>query len=256
MKRYPTLALTLMVLGLSSPAPASESTGYLFDLTPAEITSLMDRYVGRGRYDSGRIQERMRAPLDCRHHEALCADVGPDYAYLVLQQIWAQGRRGEKIETIRDDAAVLADTLTDRFQEFRFPDGMDPRSLNFGSEFVPGTCNSPVVHADAGDYRLRVSARALDGGLATAQWARSEFNKLNSRGKYRAERAEYIQIDATFTITGAIAPEVFLRTKAHENDKRVTVFMPTIGDPISGPSTEGCGQVRGPVTLSACACSG
>lgn len=250
------LAATLLLSSLSFPAPAAESTGYLFDLTAEEITALMDRYVGRGHYDAGLIQMRMRAPLDCRQHQALCTDLGPDYTYLVLQQIWSQGRRGERIERIREDAAVLADTLTDRSLEYRFPDGIDPRSALFGSEGSTATCSDAVVHADSGPYRLRVSARAVDGGLVSAQWARSELNKLNNRGKYRAERADYIEIAGTFFITAAITQEALPFTEFAENEKRVTAFFPTAGGPLSGPKTEGCGQVRGPVALSACACSG
>lgn len=250
-------ALALVAACALAPAAATagESTGYLFDLDAPTILGIMDHYVGRGRYDERAILARMSAPLDCRHHSVLCNELGREYTYMVLDQAWSQGARGERVETIEAGMVELADTLAQRWVELSFPNGIDPRSPYFGDEFgTAEECTESVVFSDAGNFRLRQTSHVLDPGFAATRWARSEFNRKNSNGKYKAEKAGHIEIEAQFFGLGDLGVEVFFRSKAKDNEKAISVSAFAGG--LGNYHVESCGKVTSPASLQACACSG
>jgi hypothetical protein len=254
LKRH-TLALLATCTLAPALASAGDSTRYLFDLDAPTILGVMDHYVGRGRYDERTILARMSAPLDCRHHVVLCGELGPDYTQVVLQQVWTQARRGEKVETITTAAIELADVLADRWTELAFPNGIDPRSPYFGVDGEEAECTENVVHADAGDFRLRQTAHIVDVGVAPTRWARSAFSRKNNNGNYRGEKADHIEIEAQFFGLGDLGADVFFKSKAKDREKAIAVSA--VGPRDFGTfHVEGCGTVNGPVSLQACACTG
>lgn len=239
-----------------SIATAGDSTRYLFGLDAPTILGVMDHYVGRGRYDERTILARMTAPLDCRHHAVLCGEIGPDYTGIVLNQVWTQAQRGEKVETMELAAIDLANVLADRWIELRYPDGIEPRSPYFGVVYsMAPQCTEPVVHDDAGAFRLRQSAHVVDVGVFPTRWARAAFQRRNSNGKYKPERADLLAIEAQFFAQGDLGLDVFLRGKAKADEK--TISLTAVGpSTFSNFHVEGCGSVFGPASLEACACSG
>lgn len=253
--RHHALALVAACTLAPAVATAGDSTRYLFDLDAPTILGIMDHYQGRGRYDERAILARMTAPLDCRHHAVLCNEIGRDYTYMVLQQVWAQGARGERAETIGADMIERVDALAARWVELNFPEGIDTRHPYFGDEFgTAEACTESVVHSDAGDYRLRQTSHVVDPGFAATRWARSEFNRKNSNGKYKAEKAGHIEIEAQFFGMGDLGAEVFFRGKAKDNEKAISVTA--FGGGLSDYHVESCGKVTSPASLQACACSG
>lgn len=257
-----TLALLAGLAALAVPAPAETSSEYLFDLSADEILRLMDEYVGEGGYDRGEVLERMSAPFDCRFHETLCAEIGREYSYHLLEQIWMQGRRGADPKVIAAEVEALLPKLAESYVEVQFPDGIDPRDSYLG---VPASlggateCSDNVVYKDSGSFRLRQSARNIDGGLLFTQYSQAAFFKKNIFGNFKVEKADRLRVDAQFFVTGVIAPEVLDRSKEQTDTKRVTITLfPAIdiGNAITDLHTEGCGTATDQVVIQACACTG
>lgn len=258
MSKLDTLrALALVAACALTPAAATsgESPRYLFDLDAPTILGIMDHYVGRGHYDERDILERMSAPLDCRHYDVLCGEIGREYTYMVLDQAWSQAARGERVESIEAGMVELVDTLAQRWVELNFPDGIDPRSPYFGDDLGGGVeCTESVVHSDAGNFRLRQTSHVLDPGFAATRWARSAFSRKNSNGKYKAEKAGHIEIEAQFFGLGDLGAESFFRFKAKDNEKAISVSAFAGG--LGNYHVESCGKVTSPASLQACACTG
>ena len=117
---------------------------------------------------------------------------------MVLEQAWSQAARGERAETIEAGVVELADSLAARWVELSFPNGIEPRSPYFGVDGSAPECTESVVHSDVGAFRLRQTAHVVDLGVLPTRWARAEFNRKNSNGKYKAERADHIELEAQF----------------------------------------------------------
>ncbi len=254
------LALFAVLAAPALPAQAASSE-YLFDLSDEEILRLMDEYVGEGRYDRGEALERMSAPFDCRYHEELCFEIGREYAYQVLEQIWMQGRRGADPKVIAAEVEALLPKLAASYVELQFPDGIEERDPYLGvpaSANVPSDCISPVVYQTSGSFRLRQSAFRMDGVLIFAPYAQAAFFKKNSWGNFKTEKSDRLRVDASFFVTGLIAPERLDRAKEQTDTKRVTIVLGgfDIGNAISNIHVEACGKATDQVTLQACACTG
>lgn len=255
------LALLGGLAAVAMPAHAETSSEYLFDLSADEILRLMNEYVGEDGYDRGEALERMSAPFDCRFHETLCAEIGRDYSYYLLEQIWMQGRRGADPKVIAAEVEALLPKLAESYVEVQFPDGIDPRDSYLGvptSLSVPADCTAQVVYKDSGSFRLRQSAHRMDGVLLFAPYAQAAFFKKNSSGNYKLEKANRLRVDAQFFVTGVIAPEVLDRSKEQTNTKRVTIVLAgfDIGNAISNLHVEACGKATDQVVIQACACTG
>ena len=258
------LCLLALVGGLAiAAAPAhAASEEYLFDLSADEILRLMEEYMGETGYDRGEILARMTAPFDCRHFENLCLEVGREYAYQVLEQIWMQGRRGVDGKVIAAEVEALLPRLAASYVEVQFPDGIEDRAPYFGVQASlegQDECSNSVVYKSSGSFRLRQSAHNIDAALVWSQYSQAAFFKKNVWGNYNLEKADRMRVDARFFVTGLIAPEVLDRSKEQTNTKRVTITVfPAfdIGNAISNLHTEGCGKATDQVVLEACACTG
>jgi hypothetical protein len=255
-----SLSLVLLSAALSLPAQAAPAE-YLFDLTADDILRLMDEYVGPRAYDPAAALERMTAPFDCRHYDELCTELGSEYTYLLLEEVWRQGLRGASPKVIAAEAEVLLPKFASAYLEVRFPDGIDPKDLFFGVPIGVGEtleCTQKVVHVDSGAFRLRQTSRKADLVLVFTPFAQSEFFKKNSNGKYRGERADRLRVEGQHFFTTDDIPNVETKVKDRTNDKQVTVVFGgfDIGNAVQDVHVESCGTADDAVFLQACACTG
>lgn len=260
-RRLFQLLLSLpLIAAFSIPASAAEPE-YLFDLTADEIVRLMDAYVGERNYNREDALARMAKPFDCRHYKDLCDEIGGDYTYYLLEEVWMQGQRGVSSKVIAAQIDDLLPRLAANYIELHFPDGIDPRDLFFGTPIGVGEvppCTEKVVNVDSGSFRLRVTARKADAVLIYTPFAQSEFYKKNSRGKYRGERADRIRVDGQLFFTTDDIPNVESKSKERTDDKQVTVLFGgfDLGNGFQDIHVESCGFADDAVFLQACACTG
>lgn len=256
-------ALLSLGLALSSaiaapPAAAAEQAGYLFDLEPERILALADAYRGPKAYDPDQLLEAMRAPFACKNFGDLCADIGPDYGYKVLEQAWSEALAGASPKTIEADTEALLIDLVERYVDEAYPKGLEPGDPYLGTPAdEPGTpaCTQRTVFDEGDGFRLRQASRAVDLGIGVTAYSTATFFKKNLAGNFRRERADRIEIEGRFFVTGPLAVEVIDRFKAKEDEKSISItFVGTSS--FSNPHAEACGTVRGPTFLSACSCSG
>lgn len=249
-----------LIAALSIPAYAADPE-YLFDLTADEIVRLMDEYVGERGYNREEALARLAKPFDCRYYEDLCAELGPDYTYYLLEEVWTQGQRGVSSKVIAAQIEDLLPRLSASYIELRFPDGIDPRDLFFGTPIGVGEippCTQKVVNVNSGVFRLRQTSRKADFVLIFTPFAQSEFYKKNNNGKYRGERANRIRVDGQHFFTTDDIPNVESKSKERSDDKQVTVLFGggDVGNAVQDIHVESCGFADDAVFLQACACTG
>lgn len=265
LRRLSLSILSLPLLAaLSLPARAAD-TEYLFDLTEDEIVRLMDEYVGERGYDPEQVLARMTAPFDCRHHEAMCAEIGGEYSYYLLEHVWTQGRRGADVKVISAEVEALLPKLSASWVEMHFPDGIDLRDIYFGVPAEPSgsECFQNVVYKESGVFRLRQAVQKMDGILVMLPYSHASFFKKNNNGKFKAEKANVLRVDARYFVTltentGFETQMVFEEAKQKSNERRITVtfFGADLPNAISDVHVEGCGKATDAVVLEACACTG
>ena len=251
-----TLLACLAAAWLAAPVLAQE-TEYLFGLSEKEILEVMDRYAGAGQYDEKQALEEMRSPFDCRRAGDLCTDLGTEGAYSFIASAWSMALEGYDLERIGAVGERLLSSLSDRYLDVTYPDGIDPLDPFLGLPADEKECSERVVFVDhPAGFRLRQRSGKLFLLFAIGGYNDVTFFRKNARGKFEKTRTETLTEDARGFVLGPLGPEVLPTFKVKQNDRNVTTtFFASVGA-FTNPHAEGCGSSTGLAFLSACSCTG
>jgi hypothetical protein len=248
------LTTEVVVEGPSAPGHGT-SSGYLFDLTDAEISAVRRRYAPSTSLED--LRHVVRPPFDCARHGELCQEVGSERGQAVLESMWRDARAGLMTRDELDDA-VEVDLAQQAAAEFdaRFPLGAPAGDPYFGAlGGVPG-CDRTVT-VESGDRRVRVRATLINLGLGSRGSVGVTHFALNANGRWRRASIPTIEADGTVIVsiaTGGPAQSIAIED-ARTNSSRAVAAFTYVGTG-SVPFVEGCGGVSPSSPLWACACSG
>lgn len=256
-RRIPSLVFAVVLALVAIDAHAG--TSYLFGLSEQEIDEVMRRYYPRG-YERSLVLRQMAEPFDCRNFGDLCAAVGEDSAYRMVENGWARARKGYPIEMIDRAASQQLEDLSRRWFARIYPDGVPEKDAYWG---VFAAAGDPPVECDrsvtvtSGDFRVVHSSRRFTIGVLAFGRIKVEHFKKNIFGNFKPERADLETAGRVFVKFIGFDPVPFDVGDAKDDVKSVAA---THGDGgitiVSIPFVEGCGGVQDNFVLQACSCSG
>ena len=253
MRRILSLAFLVCLVSAFEARAAS----YLFGLTEREIDEVMQHYDPKGELDRDEVLRAMSEPFDCRHFGDLCQEVGERYASQIVETAWKHGRIFAPIESIDRAVQYDLDTLSRRWFESNYPDGVPDRDPYFGEAASSGACVKTSTVTE-GNFRVVHSSRRFITILFTA-FARIkvEHFKKNLLGKWKPEPADRLEVEGEATFIQANFETFFFPLfDSKENVKQVadTQAFGIVGL-FRVPFVEGCGGIPNPA-LFTCSCNG
>lgn len=256
-RRIPSIVFAVLFALVAVEARAGD---YLFRLSGQEIDDTMSHYYPKG-YDRDAVHRQLTAPFDCRNFGDLCREVGEDYAYRLVETVWARARRRMPIESIDRAARQELEAYTLRWFERLYPDGVPERDDYWGSPFAepgaPAACVDTAFR-DSGDFRIVQTSRRIP--VAPIVWGRIkvEHFRKNLAGKYKRHDADLLEVEGrAFIQEPDFDPVETPLFNIREDAKQVgaTAFETAIGL-VRVPFVEGCGGDSNNSALFACTCSG
>lgn len=227
--------------------------GLLFDLTEPDLVAALTRYAPKA--SLRRARAMLSAPFRVDRFPDLVREVGPDAAPKVLAGLWAQARLG-----------VTPDALARHFtaEMERYAGLWDAKEQDVRETARPGAlrlAGGPVrcgqaVTEDSGAFRVKVNATRISAVILSYGSIRVDHYKRNSNGKYKDEKADRLEVQATVFIGAAGGPiDAIPISKVEQHAKKARASF-TYGGFAEVPFVEGCGGVSAGSPLWACACSG
>ena len=236
-------------------AAEAHAADYLFRLTAQEIDETMEHYYPRG-YDRELVHRQMSAPFDCRNFGDLCDEVGDEYAYQLVEGVWAHATKRYAIETIDRTTQRELENFARLWVDRLYPDGIGDKEPFWGVPAALEICD-PTVSATSGDFRVRHTSRRFSVGVLAFGRVKVEHFKKNFWGNFRGERAD-LEVEGTvFVEFEGFEPVEFQIGDAKDDVKSVAATHGSGGMiVVSYPYVEGCGGVQNNGALRACSCSG
>ena len=235
----------------------ARASSYLFRLSADEIHKIMSFYYPRG-YDREAILRQMAEPFDCRNFGDLCEEVGPDYAYRIVESAWSKARMEFPIEAIDRAMQNELEDFGQRWFERLFPQGVPTRDDFWGVAYADGesSCKKDAF-AESGDFRIIHSSRRFNAGVLV--WGRVKVHHFK-RGwddNWKLSRADRLEVEGTVYLTVGGNTTVHPVSDVKDDAKRVAASF-VYGGTVTGsvPFVDGCGGVGSNSALWACSCSG